>query len=299
MNRTKRLIYLLMSLVVVLTACRKDNNQVIKDKTMYLTLENEDEVGIEMSGIGYVMINWGDHSAIETHHFSSEYSKYTHSYSSKSTRTITLTGRNITGLVCNKIQLTDLDVSENTALIGLFCDHNLLTSVDVSKNIALTSFSCDHNLITDLDVSKNTGLTTLWCQANLLERLEVDKNTALTKLHCGSNWLTVLDVSKNVILRELLCSNNEISTLELNNNISLRVLDCNNNRLEHLDMSNNTVLTSLNCSSNRLVAESLNALFLSLHNKTVPEEKTVYISRNPGAGSCTKSLAEQRGWVVK
>ena len=44
------------------------------------------------------------------------------------------------------------------ALSELWCDANQLTELDVSKNTALTQLNCSGNQLTTLDVSKNTGL---------------------------------------------------------------------------------------------------------------------------------------------
>ena len=48
-------------------------------------------------------------------------------------------------LNCSSNQLTNLDVSQNTALTGLYCDDNQLTNLDVSKNTALIALGCGGN----------------------------------------------------------------------------------------------------------------------------------------------------------
>ncbi len=52
---------------------------------------------------------------------------------------------NLTTLYCSDNQLTELDVSKNTALETLYCDNNQLTALDVSKNTALEELKCTGN----------------------------------------------------------------------------------------------------------------------------------------------------------
>ena len=108
-------------------------------------------------------------------------------------------------LFCWSNQLTELDVSSNTALTSLECEYNRLTKLDVSNDTALTSLLCDHNRLTELDVSSNTALTKLYCSSNQLTELDLSKNTALTELYCGGNSLMALDLSNNTALTELDC----------------------------------------------------------------------------------------------
>lgn len=72
----------------------------------------------------------------------------------------------LTYLYCNSNQLTNLDVSQNTALTELYCDSNQLTSLDVSKNTALTKFDCGSNQLTSLDLRANTALTNIYTSYN-------------------------------------------------------------------------------------------------------------------------------------
>ena len=303
----KNVLYYLTTAIVMMTifitsSCNRENgddyNLVNESKQMTLTLKGLYAVNIEMAGSDSVTIDWGDNSAIEKHQFAVGYSKFGHSYSDASNRTIIITGKNIEGLMCAKIQLTGLDVSENTRLTSLYCNHNLLNDIDVSKNTELESFSCNHNMLTSLDVSKNTKLTTLWCHENLLESLDVNKNIALTKLHCDNNRLTIIDMSKNLLLRELYCNVNYLTDLVVNNKAALRELDCSSNRLERLDMANNNALNVLRCSRNQMNADALDKLFLTLDNNAILGGKTIYIFGNPGTSDCNIELAEVRGWEV-
>jgi hypothetical protein len=68
------------------------------------------------------------------------------------------------------------------------------------------------------------------------------------------------------------------------------------NQLTSLDVSNNTALTSLECSENQFTADGLNALFGTLHGNT--GSKAIHIFGNPGAGTCDRSIATDKGWTV-
>ena len=179
--------------------------------------------------------------------------KYAHTYSDKSTHTITITGDNITHAEFGSNQLTSLDVSKNTALILLNCFENQLTDLNVSNNTRLMILRCDKNQLTNFDLSKNTALTRLNCGANQLVSLDVSKNTALVDLLCFENQLTSLDVDKNTALIQFWCYKNKLTSLDVSKNTALSKLKCKINQLTNLDVSQNTVLKTLNCGANQLM----------------------------------------------
>ena len=61
-----------------------------------------------------------------------------------------------------------------------------LTAIDVLNNTQLTELDCSYNLLSSLDVSKNTQLKRLYCFANYLTSLNVS-NTQLELLYCYGN----------------------------------------------------------------------------------------------------------------
>lgn len=157
-------------------------------------------------------------------------------------------------LFCFNNQLTELDISQNTALIDLIIDQNKLTMLDVTKNTALDRLSCDNNLLTELDVSKNTLLITLSCYNNQLTALDVSQNTILKDLRCYYNQITALDVTKNAALENLYCYDNKLTTLDVTNNSALTHLSCGENQLTELDLTQNSLLYWLTCPKNQLIA---------------------------------------------
>ena len=177
----------------------------------------------------------------------------------------------LTYLDCRSNQLTELDVSKNTALEILYCSSNQLTELDVTGNTALTYLDCHSNQLTELDVSKNTALEILDCRSNQLTELDVSKNTALEYLSCDSNQLTELDVSKNTALEYLSCDSNQLTELDVSKNTALEILYCSSNQFTELDLSNNTALRRLYCSSNQRDLEliSKNGLWTADMSKLV------------------------------
>ena len=106
----------------------------------------------------------------------------------------------LTYLNCGDNQLTNLDVSANTALASLDCEFNQLTSLNVSTNAELVRLFCSSNALASLDLSGCPNLSYLRCLDNQLTSLDVTANTALTFLNCGYNALTGLDLSSNTML---------------------------------------------------------------------------------------------------
>ena len=195
-------------------------------------------------------------------------------------QTVTIQG-DVTWLYCNGNQLTDLDVSKNTALTVLVCSNNQLTALDLSHNTALTWLNCDENKLTALDLSHNTALKSLNCSYNQLTALDVS-NTALTQLWCFKNQLTALDLSQNT---------------------ALTWLDCDGNQLTTLDVSKNTALTTLACSGNQVKGEEMTRLVNSLPDRTGKEAGTFTVVQEPDleGNICLKSdvaIAKGKKWVT-
>ena len=161
---------------------------------------------------------------------------------------------NLKKLDCHTNQLTELDVSKNTALTYLDCSENNLTSLDVHENAALKYLDCGKNQLTELDVSQNAQLEELQCNQNQLTELDVSRNPALRYLDCGTNQLTSLDVRKNATLKYLYCDQNYLTSLDVSQNPALLLLSCNGNQLTSLDLSQ-TAVAALGVSDNKITIE--------------------------------------------
>ena len=183
---------------------------------------------------------------------------------------------NVQLIDCSGYNLTQLDVSKNTALEDLLCSENNLTQLDVSENTALEVLYCSENNLTQLDVSKNTALEDLDCSENNLTQLDVSKNTALEYLDCSENNLTQLDVSKNTALEHLYCSENNLTQLDVSKNIYLRILSCDRN-VQVTGYNGTITYPDSSTSENRLDEESLPIA----DDFSDFEKKEVYKTDNP------------------
>ncbi len=163
----------------------------------------------------------------------------------------------LTSLACAGNNISNLDVSRNTALIWLSCGENNLTSLDVSNNSKLEGLICSGNRLTSLNLRNNSLLGFLWCYSNQLSSLDVSKNPALYTLSCSDNNLKSLDVSNNTALLDLSCDHNNLTSLSLSKNTLLESIYCPNNNLTSLDVSNNTALKWLQCDNNNLTSLNL------------------------------------------
>ncbi|MCH5178943.1 MAG: leucine-rich repeat domain-containing protein, partial [Prevotellaceae bacterium] len=174
-----------------------------------------------------------------------------------------------------------------------------LTNLDVSNCTALTTLYCNSNQLTDLDVSKCTALTTLYCGYNQLTDLDVSKCTALTDLSCSSNQLINLDMSNCTALTNLDCYWNQLTDLDVSNCTALTYLSCYRNQLTGLDVSKCTALTTLYCYRNQLGGEKMDNFINTLPNN----EGNVYLydSTNEMEGNvCTKeqiAAIYEKGWT--
>ena len=145
----------------------------------------------------------------------------------------------MTVLHCDSNQLTELDVSKNTALTYLDCDSNQLTELDVSNNTALEWLDCDSNQLTSLDVSNNVALEWLECSGNKFATIDLSKNTALTVFSCESCELTSIDFSNNTALKEIWLRNNQLAELDVSKNTGISALNCSGNKIAHMDLRDN------------------------------------------------------------
>ena len=159
----------------------------------------------------------------------------------------------LTELNCSFNQLTELDLSKNTALKYLDCSENYsFTTLDLSKNTELTYLNCSGNILTTLDLSKNTELTYLNCSGKQLKELNISGCVKLTEFMCTGSQIKELDLSNNTALKKLYFYYNQLTTLDVSNNTALELLQCDRNQLTELDVSKCTKLTLLSCTGNQL-----------------------------------------------
>ncbi|MEC8603613.1 MAG: hypothetical protein VXY47_04615 [Bacteroidota bacterium] len=95
---------------------------------------------------------------------------------------------------CKELDVRDKGISDLTGieaftyLENLRCDYNQLTNLNVSQNHALIRLNCSNNKLISLDISNNTYLEILFCNNNQLTNLDFRYyNTALQVINCTNN----------------------------------------------------------------------------------------------------------------
>jgi len=188
-------------------------------------------------------------------------------------------------------RVTELDVTNCTALTKMGLSSNRISSLDLSTNTALDYLYCYNNLLTSLDVSSNTKLKTLNCAENDITSLDFSNNPELEILHCFRNGLETLNVGNNTALTYLACSYNDLTELDVSNCPVLDNLNCQVNNLTSLDLSHNTVLSRLECHSNPfksikvIHAIPVCIMFVSYTHYNISATPLVTNLTNPAVGS--------------
>ncbi len=120
-----------------------------------------------------------------------------------------------------------------TNLENLICDKNNLTTLDLSANTKIHGLNCSANQLTNLDVSVHKSLGSLDCSNNKLTSIDVTNNSELQNFHCSNNQLGTLDITKNKKMGYLYCDNNKLTSIELDvNNMCFLKLYCYSNRIK-------------------------------------------------------------------
>ena len=226
--------------------------------TMTTDLSIGESIHLGITGTG-IFVSLGDEETIELGTVTNTYYgfgepvwNFSKEISSSEFKTIKLYG-NITELNCLGNQLTSLNVSNAPSLEVLVCDSNYgISNLDVSNNTALTCLNCRFTNLSNLDLSNNANLTTLECDGNQLKTLSLSNNKALTSLSCSGNQLSTLDISHNTALETLSCTGNHLLSLNVSNNSALEVLFCESNNLTAIDVSHNNTLCVLSCRDNNM-----------------------------------------------
>ena len=185
--KTKILRSLLLFLWIYIASCIKTSATEIITMTLG---GDQNNVKIGAAGSGKIIIDWGCTDTDITIYDLAEsgenetitYYNFTYSNVVFPTRTINITGENITFLDCSALGLIDLDVSKYLALKALDCSINQLTVLNLKHNILLKELYCSNNKLTNLDVSHNPALEILYCNKNSFTELDISHNHHLKKL---------------------------------------------------------------------------------------------------------------------
>lgn len=123
-----------------------------------------------------------------------------------------------------------LDFSKCTELTGLRCEEMGISNLNVSTCTKLQELYAYSNNLTGLDLSACSSLTQLYVSNNQLTALNISGCNALGVLYVYSNQLTSIDISNNKGLTDFFCSNNNLgSRLDISNNSALVNFSCTGN----------------------------------------------------------------------
>ncbi|MGX8692263.1 MAG: extracellular solute-binding protein [Clostridia bacterium] len=164
---------------------------------------------------------------------------------------------NLGELYCMHNSLTELDLTNNPALVDLYCAYNNLSELDLSHNPKLRMAVCYNNNLTELDLSNHAELSDVSCANNRLTVLNLSNCPSLLGVECSNNAISELDLLNKPRLDMLFCGGNSLHELDLFDLPNLNILICQNNDLAELDLSENSALAMLTCYGNHIAALDL------------------------------------------
>lgn len=206
--------------------------------------------------------------------------------------------------------LRTLDVRGMPLLVTLSVAGNELTALDVSNCTALETLTAFENQLTSLTGLENVpDLENLDVFDNALTVLDVNGNPALTYLGCGSNFLTSIQgLSGLVLLQELQCADNLFTSLDVSgladlatvfaqDNATLTSVRAIGSSFSSVYYSSSSYGTGVDLSDCGMNAAALNQFFTDLDVPGVIG-CIMDVSGNPGAATCTTSIANLKGYTV-
>ena len=126
--------------------------------------------------------------------------------------------------------LTSLNTSTLLNLKRLFCDENInLTTLNLLNNSQLEILVCINNSMDELILSGNPMLISLSCGYNSLYYIGLKNQTNLKELSAQNNNLQAIDFSANTKLTSLNLNNNNFSSIDLMPIVSLSNLQITGN----------------------------------------------------------------------
>jgi hypothetical protein len=168
-----------------------------------------------------------------------------------------------------------------------------LSELDLSANTALTHLTLSAAQLTELDLTANKALTNIDIFDTALHELDLSENTLLKYLDIRQTPLTLINLSKNKALIYLDLVQTSLSSIDLRENTNLNGLNLSNNRFTEVDVSANTKITDLNLSSNQL--SSFNAPVVnSLRNINLRYNAITNINLSTATALVTLNVANNR-----
>lgn len=108
---------------------------------------------------------------------------------------------NLDSLSINLNPLSQIDLAGNPSLRFLKFTSCELTDINVTGNTALVELNVGYNRLRELDLSRNRSLEKLVFNNNWITSIDLQFNTDLVKMISCGNQLTSLDISNNIALK--------------------------------------------------------------------------------------------------
>jgi len=160
----------------------------------------------------------------------------------------------LTHLSCERLGLSELDLSRIPKLTELLCGQNSLKEMNFSAVSALEKLRCGINEFAELNLTTLVHLTELDCSfssGNWGDSTEVLLSTmpGLLKLDCSANEFSMVTafLSHAPHLKELWCDLTGLESIDLSGVPELKKLTCGHNAITDLDLSPVPGLEELNC----------------------------------------------------
>lgn len=187
------------------------------------------DLTLKVTGEGTVHVRWAD--GVEN-----DYTGDTLSGKCYADTIIITMPQTVTGLDCEGIGLSWIDVSGAPALTSLNCADNNLTALNIDSLALLDELRCSGNKLQSLVTTGNAKLRYLDCADNQIQSLDLSANPLLEGLVISGNPLQSLDVSHNDALRGLWNTNSQISALDLSLCRNLNTVVASNGQLQSISL---------------------------------------------------------------
>ena len=153
---------------------------------------------------------------------------------------------------CWDTPVASIDVSTWKALAEYLCDRTNMTKLDLTPNGGITVLTCTGGKLTEV-ILPNSLVLDIQCQDNpQLATLTIPGNAHLNTLNFSNTQVSTVDLTSSVLLYELLCNNTKISSLDVTHCPLISNLECTNTPLRTLDLSQGTDLDRVILNDNQL-----------------------------------------------
>lgn len=160
-------------------------------------------------GAGFTDFSFVNSNTIKTLVVSGDYSKSLNVYDTPNVAELNVSQINVEVMDLHNLNLSSLDLTQNTNLKELYLQNNKLTSINLTKNTKLTKLNLSDNQLQSVNIRQNTLLTDLFINNNSsLSSLNIDNNLSLTTLEAEGLSISTIDMSQHSNLKDVKLRNN-------------------------------------------------------------------------------------------